>query len=238
MNFLTARWENIIMANYAVPVEILTPYLPQGCELDLFQNKAYVSLVGFMFEKTNLFKIPIPLLGTFEEINLRFYVLRKEDGKIKRGVVFINETIPYKVVAWVANKMYHEHYTTIPTKHSISINSTNKKILYKWFINQQWNSISVDASSTKEAMQKHSFEEFIFEHYYGYTKIDEAITEEYQINHPRWNINKINAFDINCDFEKMYGKQFSFLNKAQPEAVFLAEGSAISIKLKRKRLTQ
>lgn len=127
MDFLTAKWENIVMANYAVPHDLLKTYLPNGCVLDLYQDLAYVSLVGFMFKQTKLFKIPIPLLGTFEEINLRFYVLRKEGNQIKRGVVFINETIPYKIVAWVANKLYKEHYTAIPTKNSISINNTHKK---------------------------------------------------------------------------------------------------------------
>ena len=92
------------MANYKVPPELLHPYLPNGCELDLYNGGAYVSLVGFMFKKTKLFKIPIPLLGTFEEINLRFYVVRKDKGETKRGVVFINETIPYKWLhGWPTN---------------------------------------------------------------------------------------------------------------------------------------
>ena len=71
-NFLSARWENLIMANYAVNPEILKPYLPKGVELDFYNNETYISLVGFMFKQTSLFKIPIPFLGTFEEINLRF----------------------------------------------------------------------------------------------------------------------------------------------------------------------
>ncbi len=49
--FLKAQWENIIMANYAVSPELLQPYLPKGVSLDLYNNKAYVSLVGFMFKK-------------------------------------------------------------------------------------------------------------------------------------------------------------------------------------------
>ena len=100
MNFLNADWEHIVMANYAVPQEVLLPYLPFGCALDLYQGSAYVSLVGFMFKNTRLFNIFIPFFGTFEEINLRFYVVRKEGNKIKRGVVFIYETIPYSLVAW------------------------------------------------------------------------------------------------------------------------------------------
>jgi uncharacterized protein YqjF (DUF2071 family) len=83
--FLKANWENIIMANYAIPSDILQPYLPKGCELDLFEGNAYISLVGFMFKETKLFKIPIPLLGTFEEINLRFYVKRQDGNEIKKG---------------------------------------------------------------------------------------------------------------------------------------------------------
>ena len=97
--FLSARWENLIMANYAVDPGILKPYLPHGVELDFYNNKTYVSLVGFMFKQTSLFNIPIPFIGTFEEINLRFYVKRVEGDSIKRGVVFINETVPYKIVA-------------------------------------------------------------------------------------------------------------------------------------------
>lgn len=224
------------MANYAVPNDLLSSYLPNGCELDLYQGSAYVSLVGFMFKNTRLFKIPIPLLGTFEEINLRFYVIRKDGDKIKRGVVFINETIPYKVVAWVANKLYKEHYTTVPTKNSISTNTTHKKIEYEWQINKLWNSIYVESTLDKQVMQKDSFEEFIFEHYYGYTKIDNLKTDEYKIDHPRWYINKITNCKINCDFDKMYGNHFSLLNGVLPNSVFLAEGSSVSVNWKRERI--
>jgi uncharacterized protein len=124
--FLKATWENIIMANYPVPTTLLEPYLPKGVELDLYNGKAYLSLVGFMFKHTKLFNIPIPFIGSFEEINLRFYVIRKEGNKVKRGVVFINETIPYRLVAYVANLLYKEHYTTVPTKHIITKDANEK----------------------------------------------------------------------------------------------------------------
>ena len=101
--FLTARWENLIMANYEVNPDVLLPYLPKGVELDFFDGKTYVSLVGFMFKKTKIFHIPIPFLGTFEEVNLRFYVKRTEGDTIKRGVVFINEIVHCQLVAWLAN---------------------------------------------------------------------------------------------------------------------------------------
>jgi uncharacterized protein YqjF (DUF2071 family) len=37
----------------------ITPFLPKGVELDLYNGKAYMSLVGFMFKKIKLFNVPI-----------------------------------------------------------------------------------------------------------------------------------------------------------------------------------
>jgi uncharacterized protein YqjF (DUF2071 family) len=234
--FLKANWGNIIMANYAIDPEILKPFLPKGVELDLYNGKAYVSLVGFMFKKTKLFNIPIPFFGTFEEINLRFYVQRKEEGITKRGVVFINETIPYRIVAWMANKLYNEHYTVVPTRHSIVENSDSKKIKFDWLLNKKWNSIYVEASNESFKMENNTLEKFIYEHYFGYTKIDENNTEEYRLQHPSWKINTVLNSKIDCDFKAMYGESFSVLNDTEPEAVFIAEGSSVKIEWQRVRL--
>jgi uncharacterized protein len=234
--FLKANWEHIVMANYEINPKILQPYLPKGVELDLFEGKAHVSLVGFMFKNTRLFNIPIPYLGTFEEINLRFYVLRKEDGHTKRGVVFINETIPYRLVAWVANKLYKEHYTTIPTKHDIQIGEHQKEIRYEWLQKGKWNSIQLSATTENEAMQEGSFEQFIFEHYYGYTKINAQTTEEYRLHHPSWRVNTITKAAIDCDFKAMYGDDFEVLNRTEPTDIFIAEGSNVAVEWKRNRL--
>lgn len=234
--FLKANWENIIMANYEIDPKILIPFLPKGVELDLYDEKAYISLVGFMFKKTKLFKIPIPYFGTFEEINLRFYVVRKEGNTIKRGVVFINETIPYPIVAWMANKLYKEHYTVVPTKHDIKIEHKSKKVHFEWLLNKKWNSIYVEATTESKPMKSKSLEKFIFEHYYGYTKIDQNNTEEYKLQHPSWLVNKVLNYKMDCDFTAMYGNSFSVLNHTEPEAVFIAEGSSVGIEWKRNRL--
>jgi uncharacterized protein YqjF (DUF2071 family) len=233
MNFLEAKWENLIMANYAVDPTILIPYLPKGVELDSFEGKCYVSLVGFMFNKTKIFNVPIPYLGSFEEINLRFYVVRKDGDTLKRGVVFINETVPYAAVAWMANYLYKEHYTAVKTKHDWELTDTSKKINYSWKKDKKWNTIQVNAQSKSNSMKNGSVEAFIFEHYFGYTRVNENKTLEYGINHPSWKINQVIDYRINCDFEQMYGYDFAFLNAQQPDNVILAEGSDVSVKWKR-----
>lgn len=233
MNFLSAKWENLIMANYTVDPAILLPYLPNGVELDSFNGNTYVSLVGFMFLNTKIFKLPIPYLGSFEEINLRFYVKRKVGNEYRRGVVFINETIPFKAVAWVANRLYKEAYISIPTQHQWEIGDTHKKITYQWKVNGQWNLIATNALAQSNPMTAGSEEAYIFEHYYGYTKISEQVSQEYQIHHPQWRTHQVTDFKINCDFEHTYGPHFKSLNGMPPSSVILAEGSPVSVGWKR-----
>ncbi len=235
-NFLTARWQKLIMANYAIDPAILQPFLPKHTEIDLFEGKAYVSLVGFMFLKTKIFGVPIPFLGNFEEVNLRFYVKRKVGNSTRRGVVFINETVPYKIVALIANWLYKEHYVAVPTKHEWQKNDETQGVNYYWKQAKKWQFIKLNANLNPKPMTKGSVEEFIFEHYYGYTKIDETQTEEYKIQHPSWQTYIVNNYEIACDFENMYGKAFAHLTNETPLSVMLAEGSNIAVKWKRERL--
>jgi uncharacterized protein len=231
--FLKAKWQNLIMANYEIEPSYLLPYLPKGVELDYFEGKTYISLVGFLFKDTSLFRLPVPTMGTFEEVNLRFYVKRKVGNETRRGVVFINETVPNKLVAWVANKLYKEHYTATATAHHWQLAHGTKEIKYKWKVHSKWNSLHVKADMAKQKMLAGSVEEFIFEHYYGYTKATENKTIEYAIHHPSWEINTIRHYEIDCDFGAFYGQDFEVLNATSPHSVMLAEGSDVSVNWKR-----
>ena len=92
--FLTAEWRHLAMLNYEVAPEVLAPYVPRGTQLDFFQGRTYVSLVGFLFRKTKVLGLPILFHRNFEELNLRCYVVREEQGESRRGVVFIKELVP------------------------------------------------------------------------------------------------------------------------------------------------
>jgi uncharacterized protein len=234
--FLRAKWKNLVMANYAVDPSVLEPFLPAGTSLDFYKGKTYVSLVGFLFAKTKIFGIPVPWFGTFEEINLRFYVVRKEGNIKKRGVVFINETVPYKSVAWMANFLYKEHYTVMPTRHYWEKNSGNRHIEYYWKNKGTWNSIKVESEPGSRPILIGSMEDFIFEHYYGFTKVTNKISESYEVIHSRWTIFDIRNFSLNCDFGAMYGSSFAHLSAEQPSSVMLARGSEVFVNWKRKKI--
>ena len=129
--FLTASWKNLVMANYVVDPAVLTPYLPNKTELDLFKGNAYVSLVGFMFMNTRVLGFKIPFHVHFEEVNLRFYVRYNDNGTWKRGTVFIKEIVPKPAISFIANTVYHEKYDTKPMKHCITETADEINLSYQ-----------------------------------------------------------------------------------------------------------
>ena len=126
------------MVNYEIDPTVLAPYLPHGTELDLWQEKCYVSLVGFLFKNTKLLGIKIPFHTNFEEVNLRFYVKRSVDGETKRGVVFIKEIVPKPTLSFVANTVYKENYETMPMRYVWNENQSTRTIEYNWKKGDRW----------------------------------------------------------------------------------------------------
>jgi uncharacterized protein YqjF (DUF2071 family) len=231
--FLTAFWKNLIMANYEVNPDILTKFVPQKTELDFFNSKCLVSLVGFMFLDTKVLGIPIPFHRNFEEVNLRFYVKHKSENdgnEIKRGVTFIKEIVPKSLIKHVANNIYAEKYESMPMRNELNISHLAINTGYFWKYQAEEYYIKTSADKNSFMAAPGSEEEFITEHYWGYTKVNESETSEYQVEHPKWKLHEVKTHEINCDFGKLYGEQFSFLNKTIPSSVFLAEGSEIIVR--------
>lgn len=227
--FLTAQWRNLLMANYAIDPTILKPYVPCHTELDDFNGVHYVSLVGFLFQDVKVRGIAIPFHTTFEEVNLRFYVHFKEENAWKRGVVFMKEIVPRRAITFVANTLYGENYATHPMKHVWAFEKDAVQVEYHWKVGMEWNYVKAIASPEATPIIKDSAEEFITEHYWGYTAVNERCTGVYEVAHPQWNIHAVKSHDIKCDAAKFYGNAFAQPLSKPPQSVFLADGSPIKV---------
>ena len=232
--FLTAEWNNLIMANYYIDPAILQPYVPAKTELDFYDGKCYVSLIGFMFQKTKLLGVSVPFHANFEEVNLRFYVRYNDNGQWKRGAVFIKEIVPKPAISIIANLLYHEKYSTMRMKHFFNKNEQGINLGYHWKHNNKWNKLEATAPAEPSPMIPGSEEEFIAEHYWGYSKYNDTTTFEYNVQHPAWQVYKVKDYLIECDFSSLYGNRFLCLQLLQPNSVFVAKGSPISILHKKK----
>ena len=234
--FLSARWEYLAMFNYEVDIAVLQPHLPPYTEIDLFNGKAIISVVGFLFNNTKVMGIKWPGFINFEEVNLRYYIKYFDGKKWRRGVGFISEIVPQFLVAGMANLFYNEHYSTAKMNHTISFENNVLQATYRWKKkNQDWNSMWLKADTVLHDIHPGSEEEFIFEHYYGYNKLNSKTSIEYSLEHPRWQVYPVKDYKLNCDVEKIYGAAFvPFIENVQPVSVFLAKGSDVQVKMPKK----
>ena len=225
--FLSAGWHNLAMLNFTIDPAILEPHVPAGTELDYFQGQTYVSVVGFQFLNTKVLGISLPFHRHFEEVNLRFYVVRPTPDGPRRGVVFLREIAPKWLVSLAARWFYNEQYVTMPMRHRVL--AEGGAVQYEWWHGNRWNSLSTRIHGQALPPLVGSEEEFITEHYWGYTKQKDGSTIEYQVEHPPWRVWPVSSADYDCDVEAIYGKPFvPYLR--EPSSVFVADGSPVIVR--------
>jgi uncharacterized protein YqjF (DUF2071 family) len=256
--FLSAEWRDLVMLNYEVDPQLLSEYVPRGTELDSFGGKTYVSLVGFRFLRTKLFGVlPLPFHSNFDEVNLRFYVRRREGDEERRGVVFIREIVPKRAVAWLARMAYGENYSRYPMRHLVSANGGVKSAEYEWRLRGSWAKLHAEGEGDPGFPGEGSLEQFITEHYWGYSALPGSIisraplteasgalsfrgprspslqrdggTIEYHVTHPQWRVWQGARAGFEGDGGEIYGGAFAQMLRRSPDSAFIAEGSPVVV---------
>lgn len=218
------------MVNFEVEQDVLAPYLPAGTELDEWQGRTYLTLVGLQFRGTRLCGVSVPAHRDFEEINLRFYVRRKVDDEWRRGVVFIREVVPRRAISIVARLTYNEAYMAMPVRSEIERRAFGEVglIRYQWG-GPDWHTLEATTTGRAQTLVPGSEEEFITEHFWGYVLQRNGSVLEYEVRHPRWRVWQTESSRFDCDIAAMYGEQFVPSLSQKPVSAFVAEGSVIQI---------
>ncbi len=233
--FLTAEWRNLLMLNYEVEPSLLQRYVPAGTRLDSFEGKTYVSLVGFLFCHTKLGgRLSVPFHSKFEEINLRFYVRRTHDGEIRRGVVFIAEIVPRLAISTIARLFYGENYVCRRMEHSINREETPISAQYGWKDTGGWCSLQGEFADRAAVPEEGSLQQFITEHYWGYSAQRDGSSMEYYVEHVPWKIWSCPAANFFGDPSNLYGEELATVLRRPPDTAFLADGSRVAVYAGRK----
>ncbi len=227
--FLTAQWRYLAMLNYTIDPALLQPLLPPGTELDFFNDTTYVSMVGFRFLRAKVFGLGIPGHRDFEEVNLRFYVRRRAADGRRRGVAFVGELVPRRAIAFVARRLYGEPYTALPMGHRIEHTASSIHVEYRWRRGGKWESLGVLGRGQPQPLPAGSHEEFLAEHYWGYTA-RRGGSSEYQVEHPPWRIWSGTESYLHADVLALYGELFVEALSARPVSTFIAEGSEVVVR--------
>jgi uncharacterized protein YqjF (DUF2071 family) len=228
--FLSAEWRDLVMLNYEVEPGILRQYVPRGVELDAFEGRTFVSLVGFQFLHTKLYRfLAVPFHSNFDEVNLRFYVRRREGGEIRRGVVFVRELVPRVAIAGLARMMYGEKYDSCPMAHSNERNAAGISAEYRWKWRGKRFWLSARADGAPARVAEGSIENFITEHYWGYSAKSANETIEYRVSHEPWRVWVSTNARFEGDGEALYGAGFAEILRRPPDSAFVAEGSRVLV---------
>lgn len=228
--FLSAEWRDLVMLNYEVEPSLLNPYIPPGTTLDSFNGRTYFSLVGFRFCRTKLLGLlPVPFHSDFDEVNLRFYVRRKEDRDDRRGVVFIAEVVPRRAIATTARLAYGENYTCLPMKHRLETDGLNRTAEYQWQVGGQWCGLSARTAGLPTRPQEGSLEQFITEHYWGYSTQRTGGCVEYHVSHVPWQVWATDRAGFDGDASTLYGRELASVLQRPPECAFVADGSPVTV---------
>jgi uncharacterized protein len=231
--FLTAEWRHLAMLNYEIDPAILRPLVPAGTELDSWNGKTLISVVGFLFLRTRVLGVPIPFHRNFEEVNLRYYVRRKADGEWRRGVVFIKEVVPRFAIAAIARWLYNENYAACRMTSHIqlpgSISDKRGLAEYRWANHSSWNVVRAQFEGMPIYPAAGSEEEFITEHYWGYVAQRNGLTMEYGVEHAPWRVWKASSADLECNVAECYGEQYREALGRPPSSAFVADGSPVAV---------
>jgi uncharacterized protein YqjF (DUF2071 family) len=231
--FLSAEWRHLAMLNYQVDPAVLQPLVPAGTELDSWNGKTFLSMVGFLFLRTRVLGIPVPFHQNFEEVNLRFYVRRKASEGWQRGVVFVKEVVPKAAIAVLARWLYNENYVACRMSSKVQLpdqTSDNRGLVeYRWANRSSWNTIRAGFEGLPSYPAAGSEEEFITEHYWGYVVQRGGITLEYGVEHPQWRVWRASSAGLECDVGVCYGQRYCEALGQQPTSAFVAEGSAVAV---------
>ncbi|HEX7973797.1 MAG TPA: DUF2071 domain-containing protein [Anaerolineales bacterium] len=231
--FLTAEWRWLVMLNYEVDPGILAPFTPPGVELDSWQGRTFASLVGFMFLNTKVLGVGVPFHRNFEEVNLRFYVRRRDrEAGWRRGVVFIKEIVPRFAIAAAAREIYGEKYVSMAMRHRVELEGDSlrngSRVEYGWQVAGKWQRLGVQVSGSPALADAGSEAEFITEHYWGYAAFRGG-SIEYRVDHPSWQVWQAGEASFEGDPGVLYGAQFSECLSRAPASAFLAGGSPVTV---------
>lgn len=231
--FLTAEWRNLLMVNFAIDPWLVRPLAPRGTEVDFWNGRCFISLVGFLFLKTRVLGLPIPFHRNFEEVNLRFYVGRQAEDGWRRGVVFIREIVPRWAIAAVARWVYNENYVACPMTSEVRLPEPDREISglarYGWVGPAGPCAVAAEFEGQPNALTPGSEEEFITEHYWGYVSQRDGGTVEYRVAHPSWRVWRAAQARLEGRVAEFYGEAYRGILTQPPTSAFVAVGSEIAV---------
>lgn len=210
------HWRHLNFLHWQVDPQRISRYLPEGLELDLYQDKAYVGLLPFQMKHVRPRRtVPIPGISYFPEFNLRTYVKYQGQG----GILFLTLEAQSRIACWYGHRSYGLPYRY--ARGSVQVVGDQ----YRWQTRRVSDGLeligSCQAFGDSMQAQPRSLEEFLFERYLMYTVHDEQLKMVRAIHEP-WRFRCAEATIVSNSLLDSY--QLGISDVLQPDLVHATDG--------------
>ena len=204
--FLLCDWLDFVLVHYEVDAKALQNTVP--FELDLFEEKAYVSLVAFTLENFSFAQngmvqsLAMMPIRTHRYFNVRTYIKHRH----YRSIYFIKEWISNQLCAIIGSKLYG-----LPCEHGRldyshqwaegllqgEVMGRAQKARYQYQIHR-------DSTQEIGHVKAHSLEEFLFERYMAVVEKN-GVRKYFRIWHEAWRQATVEIREVNDHLIPMLG---------------------------------
>jgi uncharacterized protein len=139
----------------------------------------------------------------------------------QRGVSFIREYVPSRVIAFVARTLYNEPYQRVPYRrsgdaHELVAGGASHRIAWQ-------------RSGELYLPDRSSHAHWIKEHELGVGRGRDGRPLVYRVAHPTWRVWPDVQAELAVDFAALYGEPWRVLGELAPCSTILAEGSPVEV---------
>jgi uncharacterized protein len=210
---------------YAVPEVFVRAVIHPALELDRWDGQVHVSLVAFDFHDTRVLFCRVPGHVAFPEVNLRTYVRHGP----QRGVAFIREFVPRRLVAAVARAAFNEPYQAMPMDSATAIGGQRVCVTHRWHWGGREHTLTAVGSAATETPPTDSAAHHFKEHEWGFGRSRDGRLLRYHVRHPEWAVRTVHDLVLEVDFGMLYGEKWAWLTGATPVSVVFAVGSPVIV---------
>ena len=89
--------------------------------------------------------------------------------------------------------------------------------------------MKLEAQGNSQLVNAGSEQEFITEHYWGYSRQRDGACVEYHVSHVPWQMWTATRAGFEGDGEGLYGSGFGTVLGPEPDSAFIADGSEVQV---------
>jgi uncharacterized protein YqjF (DUF2071 family) len=217
--FLFASWERVVFLHFAIAPEALRPYVPAPLELDLYEDKAYLTIVAVTmrhFQPARSFSLAsgLRLMSCQRFLNLRTYVHHGEEP----GALFLwgwlSKSLPFPLPTFTlpcafAELQYQHNHEAGELRGNVKARSSQFR--YR---------ATMPACSNFDSPAPGSLAEFALERYTGFFCHNHHI-KVFRAWHPTWLQSSI---DVNIEENRLLIAKFPWFKHAKFVSANFAPG--------------